>query len=134
MSDPEDGMGEINLPCSPSPWGKLSNKWYFLASDKKCVRECEIGEYCNGQAMEGALYESFQECCQEHLADTPNSPCKKCSENYWARYFVSNPLPDIGYQPICEYQTTLLSLAPSTLCLQFVFLLFTLFPSLCINS
>lgn len=47
VGDREDGV--ILPPCSQSPWGQLSNKWYFIQDSGKCVRECYVGESCYGQ-------------------------------------------------------------------------------------
>ena len=107
ISDQEDGMGKILPPCSPSPWYNLSNNWYFLTAEDKCVRECDIGEHCNGKATGEVMYISFDECCNENLAHSPNSPCRKCNKNFWEQYFLLQPSPDTGYYPVCKYLMSL---------------------------
>lgn len=99
-----DSSGNLLPPCTPSPWGRLSNLWYFKSSEGKCVRECDLGEECSGQAMEGELYTTFAECCQTHLGDGPNSPCPKgCSATYWDEYFQLNAsIENKGFHPNCK--------------------------------
>ena len=73
-----------------------------MDSEETCVRECAIGENCNGQALEGDLYDSFEECCRNHLSMLDNSPCPKCLETYWEDYFWSQSASERGFHPVCK--------------------------------
>ena len=89
-------------PCSPSPWGRMSKKWYFLETDGICVRECASGDSCCGQALTEELYESFNNCCQIHLSSLDNSPCPPCSATFWEEYLSSSSALEQGFFPVCK--------------------------------
>lgn len=105
MSDLEDvRLPDITLPpCSPSPWGNRTNKWYFVDSDAKCVQECDDGASCDGKALGiGTLYDTFDDCCDTHLSLAENSPCPRCSDTYWEGYLSSPSASAMGFHPICK--------------------------------
>ena len=66
------------FPCSLPP--ALSDKWYVRTlpgSGKECVKECTIGDdSCRGRAtLDKVLYDTFDECCGNHLQGMANSQC-----------------------------------------------------------
>lgn len=91
-------------PCMPPP--ELSGLWYVNhveGKDDECVKECDVGESCNGRAsIDKELYSTFDDCCATHLWHLENSPCNSCKEDFWETYFASSPEPELGYYPICK--------------------------------
>lgn len=95
-------------PCSPPP--ELSGSWYverkFDGSDDTCVRECDVGDSCNGRAFNQPLFATFEDCCNNHLWYLENSPCSGCKETFWDSYFSISPPPETGFYPICKTSIT----------------------------
>ena len=87
---------EYLIPCDPAP--ELSWLWY--ADTGKCVRECDEGVSCGGQALGGTeLYSTFNECCANHPSWLD---CSVCFEDFWDDYFAQEPAPEMGYYPVCK--------------------------------
>ena len=98
-------------PCSPPP--QLSGLWYVEPSlgegHTSCVKECYIGDSCQGRASRGAeFFATFDDCCNTHFLGLDDSPCSGCKENFWDTYFSMSPLPETGYYPVCKSYTCFL--------------------------
>ena len=74
--------------------------WLWYVDTGECIRACDEGSPCGGQAFSGTeLYSTFNECCANHPSWLDSS---ECFEIFWDDHFAQEPAPKMVHYPGCK--------------------------------